>query len=56
MKKIFIPLLALCGMVASLTLTSCGGGGGGNNKFSGKAIRYYGNTLAGSMLVQFLNK
>ena len=30
MKKIFLPLLALVGMVTSFTLTSCGGGGGEN--------------------------
>ena len=30
MKKIFLSLLALCGMVAGFTLSSCGGGGGGN--------------------------
>jgi hypothetical protein len=29
MKKIFLPFLALCGMITGLTLTSCGGGGGG---------------------------
>ena len=28
MKKIFLPLLALVGMVTGFTLTSCGGGGG----------------------------
>ena len=28
MKKIFLSLLALCGMVAGFTLCSCGGGGG----------------------------
>ena len=32
MKKIFLPLLALCGMVTGLTLTSCGGGGGDGSK------------------------
>ena len=40
MKKIFLPLLALCGMVAGLTLTSCGGGGGGN-PFAGKVYEFY---------------
>ena len=30
MKKIFLPLLALVGMVTGFTLTSCGGGGGGS--------------------------
>lgn len=30
MKKIFLSLLALCGMVAGFTLSSCGGGGGEN--------------------------
>ena len=30
MKKIFLPLLALVGMVTGFTLTSCGGGGGEN--------------------------
>ena len=28
MKKIFLPLLALCGMIAGFSLTSCGGGSG----------------------------
>lgn len=37
MKKIFLPLLALVGMVTGFTLTSCGGGGGGGN-MSGLAI------------------
>ena len=31
MKKIFLPILALCGMITGFTLTSCGGGGGGGN-------------------------
>ena len=31
MKKIFLPLLALCGMVTGFTLASCGGGGAGGN-------------------------
>ena len=31
MKKFFASLLALVGMVAGLTLTSCGGGGGGGD-------------------------
>ena len=37
MKKIFLPLLALVGMVTGFTLTSCGGGGGGSN-FEGLSI------------------
>lgn len=32
MKKIFTTLLALVGMVAGFTLTSCGGGGGGGDE------------------------
>ena len=58
MKKIFLPLLALCGMIAGFSLTSCGGGGGGDgtHNFSGKTIRYYGNTMAGSMVVAVGNK
>ena len=39
MKKIFLPLLALCGMVSCLTLTSCGGGGGGSNDGPAKALQ-----------------
>ena len=35
MKKFFASLLALVGMVAGLTLTSCGGGGGGGENLSG---------------------
>ena len=35
MKKFFASLLALVGMVAGLTLTSCGGGGGGSENLSG---------------------
>ncbi len=35
MKKIFLGLLALAGMVAGFTLTSCGGGGGGNQNLAG---------------------
>ena len=31
MKKFFLPILAVCGMVAGFTLSSCGGGGGGSN-------------------------
>lgn len=31
MKKFFLPLLALVGMVAGFTLCSCGGGGGNND-------------------------
>ena len=39
MKKIFLPLLALCGMITGLTLTSCGGGGnGGATNMSGMII------------------
>ena len=37
MKKFFASLLALVGMVAGLTLTSCGGGGGSSN-LSGTTI------------------
>ena len=37
MKKIFLPLLALCGMITGLALTSCGGGGGGRS-LSGTVI------------------
>ena len=55
MKKIFLPLLALCGMVSCLTLTSCGGGGGSTG-YSGKKIRYYSPLFAGSMLVEFGDK
>lgn len=44
MKKIFLPLLALCGMVTGLTLTSCGGGGGANEGpasiFAGKVYAF----------------
>ncbi|MBQ2870042.1 MAG: hypothetical protein IJE88_08460 [Akkermansia sp.] len=32
MKKIFLPLLALVGMVTGFTLTSCGGGGGSEDE------------------------
>ncbi len=58
MKKIFLPILALCGMITGLTLTSCGGGGGGDgtHNFSGKTIRYFGNTMAGSMVVAVYDK
>ena len=58
MKKIFLPLLALCGMIAGFSLTSCGGGGGGDgtHNFSGKTIRYFGNTMAGSMVVAVYDK
>lgn len=38
MKKIFLPLLALVGMVAGFTLCSCGGGGGGDNDGPARAI------------------
>ena len=38
MKKFFASLLALVGMVAGLTLTSCGGGGGGSSNLSGITI------------------
>ena len=37
MKKFFTSLLALVGMVAGFTLTSCGGGGGGSS-FEGLSI------------------
>ena len=33
MKKIFLGLLALAGMVAGFTLTSCGGGGGSETQY-----------------------
>ena len=39
MKKIFLPLVALCGLVAGLTLTSCGGGGGGKGA-AGKTYHF----------------
>jgi histidyl-tRNA synthetase len=39
MKKIFLPLVALCGLVAGLTLTSCGGGGGGEGA-AGKTYQF----------------
>lgn len=39
MKKIFLPLVALCGLVAGLTLTSCGGGGGGEGT-AGKTYQF----------------
>ena len=45
MKKFFASLLALVGMVAGLTLTSCGGGGGGGN-LSGTTIMANGATSA----------
>lgn len=38
MKKFFTSLLALVGMVAGFTLTSCGGGGGGGSNFEGLSI------------------
>ena len=45
MKKFFASLLALVGMVAGLTLTSCGGGGGGGS-LSGTTIMANGATSA----------
>ena len=45
MKKFFASLLALVGMVAGLTLTSCGGGGGGGN-LSGTTIMANGASSA----------
>ena len=59
MKKIFLPLLALCGMVAGLTLTSCGGGGGGAE--AGSASFFAGKTYGflvdgfGGMSAAFYN-
>lgn len=38
MKKIFLPLLALVGMVAGFTLCSCGGGGSGKNEGPARAL------------------
>lgn len=40
MKKIFLPLLALCTIVTGLTLTSCGGGGGGTEGYTGKVYTF----------------
>ena len=59
MKKIFLPLLALCGMVAGLTLTSCGGGGGSDA--AGSASFFAGKTYGflvdgfGGMSAAFYN-
>lgn len=39
MKKIFLPLLALCTIVTGLTLTSCGGGGGSEG-YTGKVYKF----------------
>ena len=47
MKKLFLAVMALAGMITGLTLTSCGGGGGGNNltgtyiAVNGPASSYY---------------
>lgn len=52
MKKFFASLLALVGMVAGLTLTSCGGGGGGsdtNPSMEGLEIKLSGSTPNFSM-------
>ncbi len=38
MKKLLLPLLALCGMITGLTLTSCGGGGGDSNRINMSGI------------------
>ena len=45
MKKTFTSLLALAGMVAGFTLTSCGGGGGGGENFTGD--QYYMTSTSG---------
>ena len=39
MKKIFLGLLALVGMVAGFTLTSCGGGGGSDDVIDISGLR-----------------
>lgn len=38
MKKIFLPLLAVVGMIAGFTLCSCGGGGGSSSDGPARAI------------------
>ena len=46
MKKFFASLLALVGMVAGLTLTSCGGGGGGQTNLDNTNIIVTGGTIS----------
>ena len=54
MKKFFASLLALVGMVAGLTLTSCGGGGGGGENLSGTEMIVNGSVT--TYRVSFVSK
>ena len=54
MKKFFASLLALVGMVAGLTLTSCGGGGGGGENLSGTEMIVNGSVA--TYRVSFVSK
>ena len=50
MKKFFTTLLALVGMVAGFTLTSCGGGGGGDEDENLSGVSFsFGSTVGYNM-------
>lgn len=53
MKKFFLPLLALVGMVAGFTLCSCGGGGGNKNEGPARALAGMTLRLASSPWIEY---